>query len=319
MTFTFEGEPMTLEVSVDGSLYEGASRAQKTVTRFGNARENDWIEDYFPAFVEEEHQMPFYDAVIRELRRIKAERGLDSDRYAELITVFAQSIEYRTDPVDLEPKFPVETFVDCQGDCDDKTLLLAALLAHEDYDVAVLLFEAEKHVALGIRSDDLDYRDTGYAYTETTAPGYIGMVPKEFAGGVELHSMPRVFAIGDGRRRYNAGDEVRMILNERERAVEVASALYNEIAIQDANLRLLHDDVQERRAALDALPSAGDRERYDSAVVAYTDSVERYNAAADQRNALVARYNRLAEIDRVVAEGLDDRLGTFYAVRGMPG
>jgi len=318
-TFTFEGEPVTIEVAVDGALYEGAVRAEKSVTRFGNARENDWIEDYFPAFVQEVHQDPFFDALLAELRTVRDARGLDGDRYAELLTVFAQSIEYRTDPVDLEPKFPVETFVDGGGDCDDKTLLLAGLLSREGYDVAILLFETEKHVALGIRSEEFDYGDTGYAYTETTAEGFVGMVPDQFADGVELTSDPRVFKIGTGKLRYTAGDEVRTILEGRERAIEQAGVLAEQIEAADHELQALEADVQQTRNTLDALRASGDVEGYNDLVPEFNDQVDRYNAAAENRNALAERHNALANIDRIIVEGLDDRLGTHAAVSSTLG
>lgn len=319
VTFTFEGQPVTISVSVDGALYEGADAAEKTVTRFGNARENDWIEDYFPAFVEEEHLLPFYDSLLAELRAVRAARGLDDDRYAELLTVFAQSITYRTDPVDLEPKFPVETFVDGAGDCDDKTLLLAGLLAREGYDVAILLFEPERHVALGIACEDLDYQDTGYAYTETTAQGFIGMVPEEFADGVELESEPRVFAIGSGKRKYTAGDQVSAILEGRERALAQAAALADEIAIADETLRDLEAQVQVERGELNRLQAAGAADAYNRLVPQYNALVDRYNRATEHRNVLAQRHNELATIERIVVEGLTNRVGTFSVVRGKAG
>lgn len=319
LTFTFEGQPVTIDVSVDGALYAGADAAAKTVTRFGNARENDWIEDYFPAFVEEEHLLPFYDALLTELRRVKSARGLDDDRYAELLTVFTQSIEYRTDPVDLEPKFPVETLVDGAGDCDDKTLLLAGLLSREGYDVAILLFEPEKHVALGIACEELDYQDTGYAYTETTAEGFIGMVPEEFAGGVELESEPRVFGIGSGTRKYTAGDQVRTILEGREAALEQVAALVDEIAAADAALEDLEAQVHAQRAELDRLRVAGAADAYNRLVPQYNAIVDRFNRAAEHRNVLSQRHNELATIDRIIVEGLNNRLGTFTVVRGKVG
>jgi len=313
-TFTFEGAPVTLDVTVDGSLYAGAVAAQKSVTRFGNARENDWIEDYFPAFIDEEHQDGFYTGVLEALRAVRAERGLDADRYAELLTVFAQSLEYKTDPVDLEPKFPVETFVEGNGDCDDKSLLLAGLLSREGYDVAILMFGPEKHVALGIRSADIGYLGTGYAYTETTAAGFVGMVPDEFAGGVVLVSEPQVFKIGTGSVAYAAGAQVRAILDGRAQAIAQAGVLAAKITAEDGQLVALQDELATTRTELESLKGAGRVAEYNALVPEYNALVEKYNAAAAERNSLTDRHNVLAEIDRVVVGGLSDRAGTFRAV-----
>ncbi len=313
-TFTFEGRQVTLDVTVDGSLYAGAVAAEKSVTRFGNARENDWIEDYWPAFIDEEHQEPFFGDVLGALHQVRDSLGLDSDRYAELLTVFAQSLVYETDPVDLEPKFPVETFVDGTGDCDDKTLLLAGLLAREGYDVAILMFEPEKHVALGIRSADLPYRDTGYAFVETTSGGFIGMVPDSLTGGLTLTSEPRVFRIGTGSTAYTAGDDVRAILDGHSRAIAEAGGLVASIEAVDADLATLQSELSAMQNQLDSLRSARNTAEYNALVPEYNALVERYNTTADERNALAAQHNVFAEVDRLIVEGLDDRPGTYAAV-----
>lgn len=313
-TFTFEGREVTLDVTVDGSLYAGAVAAEKSVTRFGNARENDWIEDYWPAFIDEEHQEPFFTDVLTATRQARDSLGLDSDRYAELLTVFVQSLVYETDPVDLEPKFPVETFVDGTGDCDDKTLLLAGLLEREGYDVAILMFEPEKHVALGIRSADLPYLDTGYAFVETTSAGFIGMVPDSLTGDLTLTSEPRVFRIGTGTTAYTAGGQVRAILDGRSRAIAEAGDLVARIEAADAGLAALQSDVEAMQSTMDGLKTARDTAGYNALVPEYNALVDRYNTAADERNALAAQHNVFAEVDRLIVEGLDDRPGTYAAV-----
>ncbi len=311
--FMFEGTPVTFDLVVDGALYAGASGAQKSVTRFGNARENDWIDDYYPAFIHEPRQNGFYDALIERFRAVRDARGLDADRYAELLAVYAQSITYRTDPVDLSPKFPVETFVDGAGDCDDKTLLLSALLLREGYDVAIMLFEAESHVSLGLRSDDIGYLGTGYAFVETTAPGFVGMVPDELAGGITLSSQPRVFHLG-GTTPYGSGSQVRRILDGREEAIARAGALEAEIAQADAELASLEAEVRQTRSTLDQLRSSGRISEYNALVDPYNALIADYNAVTERRNGLADRFNALAVLDRAIVDGLNDRPGTYAKV-----
>ena len=314
VSFTFEGQPVTFSLSVDGALYAGASAADKQVIRFGNARENDWIEDYFPAFITEEHQVPFYDALVSAFRRVRDQRGLDADRYAELMTAYVQSITYQIDPQDLSPKFPVETFVENAGDCDDKTLLLAALLSREGYDVAVLMFEPEQHVGLGIRSADIGYRDTGYAFVETTAPGYIGQVPESLEGGVVLESEPHVFGIPGGQGAYTAGAQVTTILDARNRAVAEAASLAERITAADSTLSALESNIRTTQAELEALRSSGRIAEYNARVDSFNSLVAEYNRQLEEQNRLAARHNELAAIDRTVAAGTTDRQGTYAAI-----
>ena len=111
------------------------------------------------------------------LFRVKDENGLDSDRYLEMITAFVQSIPYEDHPGGAPPKFPVETVAERTGDCDDKSLLLAALLSRAGYDVALLNFIENSHMGVGIAADTGTYGSTGYAFIETTDYNFVGGRP----------------------------------------------------------------------------------------------------------------------------------------------
>ena len=85
------------------------------------------------------------------------------------------------------PKYPLETLLDKNGDCEDKAILAASLLARMGFTVALVVLPT--HVALGIAGIEQAYGTcvtdptTGlnYLYTETTGPGWLpGEVPPEF-------------------------------------------------------------------------------------------------------------------------------------------
>jgi len=314
-TFSFEGKPRAITVIVDGPLLAGARSAEKSVIRFGRARENDWIEDYYPAFVFDRHLDPFFAALIAQLRTIRDADGLDADRYVELMTTFVQSIEYQVDPGDLSPKFPVETFADQNGDCDDKALLLGGLLAREGYDVAVLLFAPEEHVALGIRANGLGYRDTGYAYIETTIQGYVGVPPDSIGDGRLLESTPQILPLEGGDAAYAAADTVAAITQAADDLETRITALAGEIADADARLRGLKADVDMLKSSMDGLSASGDTAGYNALVPRYNAAVEAYNNAIADRNEIAARHNVAVQTHTYIREHLDDRYGTFQYLR----
>lgn len=89
-------------------------------------------------------------------------------------------------------RFPVETLVEKQGDCEDTSVLFASIMDILDYDVALLYYTWEEdnkpvgHLAVGIHLEgnhgNYVEDDTGkkYYYCETTTPAYvIGELPKE--------------------------------------------------------------------------------------------------------------------------------------------
>jgi hypothetical protein len=317
-TFTFEGAPRTVTMVVDGPLVAGAQQAEKSVIRFGNARENDWIEDYYPAFVFDEHQDEFFSALMGQLSGIRSASGLDDDRYVELMTAYVQSLEYRIDPVDLSPKFPVETAADGAGDCDDKALLLGGMLAREGYDVAILLFSAEKHVALGIKADGLEYRDTGYAYIETTAQGFVGMPPDTVGDGAALASEPQVIKLGKGKMSWGAGSQVTSILDAAKAAEKKAGELTARLAAADAGITPLQARAQALKSQLESRLAAGDNSAYNSLVPTYNAAVAEYNAAVASRNQIAAENNSVVAVHTYIVEHLDDRPGVYAYVLASP-
>lgn len=208
---------LSLSAPIAMGVYRGASHADKSAYLDGAFPESSWVPCYYRSFIQDASQEEFYNGLIAEFRRVRAENYLDSDQYLELITSFVQSIPYGTEQG--APKFPVETFTDYTGDCDDKALLLAALLAREGYNTSLLYFAPEKHMGVGIADPENPFRSSGYAYIETTGTFLVGMVPERIQGGKELRSEPMIIAISAGRS-YGSGAQVKTILSAYYRSRE---------------------------------------------------------------------------------------------------
>jgi hypothetical protein len=309
LAWQFEGAQVRLSVPVDAAVYQGAKTAQKSALFFREIDELEWIPAYYRAFVDEPSQEPLYEVMIRDLRGLRDSLGLDSDRYAELVVSAVQSLDYRTDPVYLEPKFPVETVGDVNGDCDDKTLLAAALLAREGYDVAILLFENEQHVALGIRTNGSTFGESGYALVETTTPTLFGWVPDTLNGSITLESEPMVIPIGEGSGTYGAGRQADGIRDEYARAIATAEQLNLDIEQSQSELDRMASEVEQVRAEADSRSARGDVAGFNALVSRYNELIADYNAAVEAHNALVARQQQAVEVATRISENQTDRRG----------
>jgi len=308
-SWSFEGADRRLLVQLDAAVYAGADRAEKSVLLFKNLEREQWIPDYYRAFIDETHQEPLYDALLAGLRAERDALGLDADRYAELIVSMVQGLQYRTDPVNLQPKFPIETVHDLDGDCDDKTLLAAALLSREGYDVAMLLFPAEEHMALGIRTNGDTYGTSGYGFIELTTPSLIGWVPEESAAGMTLTSEPMVVRVGDGTLAYGAGAETDAIRAAYDTAVARSDQLVAQIEESQAALDDFAARVKAERAELERLQASGEVPEYNARVPGYNEMVVEYNDAIAAHNALVAEQNEAADRAGRIIDGQTDRYG----------
>ena len=84
------------------------------------------------------------------------------------------------------PKYPIETIYERQGDCEDSSILLAAILKEMGYEVALL--HLPQHVAVAVKTTD-DYNAGSYyelnghryLFIECTAKGWnIGDIPENY-------------------------------------------------------------------------------------------------------------------------------------------
>jgi len=107
---------------------------------------------------------------------------------------FVQSLTYTADnattPSYMEyPRYPVETLFEQRGDCEDTSILLAAILTQMGYDVAIIFFERFDHMGLGIYvpfeekmyGNSWIYPDgRRYWYLDTSGRQPIGWCPKPY-------------------------------------------------------------------------------------------------------------------------------------------
>ena len=283
MTFRFEGVQRSLSIPVNGTVYYGAQQAPKEAILMRDIPDSIFIPAYYHAFLDEPDQQEFFQSLTGAFRDLRAEESLDDDEYLELMAVAVQSLAYRTDGVLTAPKFPIETYVDGGGDCDDKSLLLAGLLAREGYTVALFYFKPEAHMAVGVTGYQCDYRDTGYGYVATTNLSFVGVSTDQLADGVNLTSTPLVIPVSNGTKLYGRCQETRAIAKALEVTDERAGALSRDLA-----------SLSARMADLRA------RGKY-----------AEYNQLLAQQQAVTEDYNGNALVHNYVLGHQDDRKGTY--------
>ena len=152
---------------------------------------------------------PFDDALLGQFAcfadAASQEQGFSAYERIEFAVRFVQSLRYHTDAAgagfDEYPKFPVETLVDQEGDCEDTSALLAALLEAMGHDAVLLVFEQVNdaphvgHAAVGVAADGLpgaywQHQGRRYHYVETThSYDGIGRLP-DVVQGQRAHVLP---------------------------------------------------------------------------------------------------------------------------------
>lgn len=309
--FSFESRTYRLCMPVDMAIYSGARVGSKNAILYENLSDDVWMTGYYRAFVDDIHQEALYGKLLHAFSDLRDKKNLDSDRYAELITAFIQAIPYEHHPNGTPPKFPVETVAEGTGDCDDKSLLLAALLSRAGYDVALLDFVNDSHMAVGIAGDRNTFRSTGYVYIETTEIGFIGSVPGVLANGAHLSDDPLVIRIGNGTARYTSGDETAYIEMRKKEAEEIAADLGTALARDMAALRADELRLIGERDRLEDLLRRGETRGYNAGIPPFNDDVAAYNAALQTHAREKERFDEAQEVSTYIFSHRSDRTGTY--------
>ncbi|MBP2145031.1 hypothetical protein J2129_000485 [Methanofollis sp. W23] len=288
-----------VRVEVNGSVYAGAKNIDRALPPGADWDDPEVMTAYYGGFIDDPAMTVFFDDMARGLRAVKESKGFNENEYLEFLVTFVQQIPY--DPAARPlPRYPVEVIWEQTGDCDEKSLLLLGLLAHEGYDTAFLLFPDEHHAAagIGIRTGATpSFRvfkglETGkYFYIESTRPTYIGLYTDPFESA-EVSVVP----IGEGTGRFTQVNYICRITGTFQKIEE--------------RLPFMHDRMKEWEteiADLEKRLTGGD---YESRAEWNRDH-EAYLTLIDEHNDYVEKYNTYLEVYHYIADHPYDIEGVY--------
>lgn len=224
-SFSFENRSETITIAVNGSVYASSKKTFRNTLLFGDQRVA--APRYYGAMVSDPSQEQIYRDLLGQFRAIRSARNLNDDEYLELIAAAIQSIPYKDGGND-PPKYPAELLAENRGDCDDKSILIAGLLARENYTVVLFKFGPESHMTAGIGSDAFHYKSTRYTYLEGMTPAYTGIPTIHL--NIPLDSDPLVIPVSTGTKIYHSGSETQYIAAALARAKEREAVLAGRLA-----------------------------------------------------------------------------------------
>lgn len=184
-----ESYQMTLRVDYSDVTYakDLYTPHQRTSDRPDHVRDRTFVTYSY----EDARMAPYMKELVDTLIDLykKDHSEVDEYGYLDYVLRFTQEIEYQSDEeytgyIDYW-KFPLETLFDQGGDCEDTSILFAAI-AHQSreilgFDTRVALILMPEHACAGVIVDGLtDYEENpdGFIFGETTATGYdLGDIP----------------------------------------------------------------------------------------------------------------------------------------------
>ncbi|MEL7401218.1 MAG: hypothetical protein AAFN68_11715, partial [Pseudomonadota bacterium] len=129
------------------------------------------------------------DALMNKARSLKYSEW----QTINLIAAFVQHLDYKRETGEY-PRYPAETLVEGGGDCEDTSVLLAALLNYLGYDCILLSPEGHMSVGLnitGFHGQYYPYANKQYYYIETTGKNWkLGEIPSTYQGRADIYRLP---------------------------------------------------------------------------------------------------------------------------------
>jgi hypothetical protein len=154
---------------------------------------------HYEMYAMSDYDRTYLDSLVDKLQEASDRDGFSEFDSVMMVIAFVQSLPYTSDEVttgfDEYPRYPVETLVDNGGDCEDTSILTAALLYEMGYGVVML--GPPGHMAVGVKGGEgiygtyWEYEGSKYYYLETTGDGWdIGEIPPEYEGlEAEIYTM----------------------------------------------------------------------------------------------------------------------------------
>ncbi len=168
----FEGEKFALTYEFPWETYHFYQEKQRVFHNYAVYSYENPAHAFLPDFV-------------MRLQCIADDHLMDRETVRRFVIAFVQQLEYQPENGEY-PKFPIETLAERGGDCEDTSILLAAML--RELGFSAILINPPGHMAVAVACDDCRgtaYNQQGrrYYYVETTASGYaIGEVPEDYKG-----------------------------------------------------------------------------------------------------------------------------------------
>ena len=147
--------------------------------------------DEFAHYVLSEYDRDYIRNLVQSFRMGGEKWGYSETDHVYNVISFVQSLRYEYDIKSKQEqgyvRYPMETLVDGEGDCEDMVVLAASILYEMGF--GVLLVSLPEHLALAVRCSEFfpgtyyEYEGSRYYYLEMTNVGWdLGQLPAKFKG-----------------------------------------------------------------------------------------------------------------------------------------
>jgi len=292
---------------------------------------SDWY-DYYKNKERKPHgadYVTYDDFYIKQIADMLSEKS-DEEGYSksEFAVAFIQSLGYVSDDVigyDDYPKFPLETLAEQNGDCEDTSYLISAIVMAMNIDNVLVELPNHMAVAIAFSGSPEGYyyklsNGWNYYYIETTAENWlVGEIPDEYkntkaklvkipSNEIEEKSpsyIPFTNTTPTSSQNISQEDavEIQRLKEETQRILKATQALEQLIVLTtEANneLDMLYNQMEEKKAAIEAESHSG--RGMQQIIGRQAILTDEYNALVGQYNTKLEHYNKMLSMRYVIED-----------------
>lgn len=175
----YDGSELSLKYSIDESAYE-----------YYASLDRYWAHADYEKYMTDAYNHAIIEQIVDSFERHQEKYGYsDADLLQNMTNFVQEAITYQYDidgtGMSEYPKFPIETLFSKRGDCEDTSILLAAMMKEAGIGSCLLVYES--HMAVGFSGTAAWQKpryetENGYFYfIETTGFGWkIGDMPEQY-------------------------------------------------------------------------------------------------------------------------------------------
>lgn len=315
----YNGANYEITETLYGSLYNFYENSPKTYSYQGDLPA-DWEKDYFSMFLKQSANDDSISKIAADIQNLGKKKNLNDDQIVELTLAFVQSIPYDDARAKVilsgsgNANYPYETLYENKGVCSDKSFLLANLLKQMGYGTALLVYDNENHMAVGIQCpENYSNYDSEYCYAETTSTGFrIGMIPdidpnKGSAVAIEQLGTfnqseisqfddqklgdAKIFAETEGKT-YGGIIKSFAIAKQIDSLRTTINSSGKNLVAQKKNITEDENDLNDLEKKMNKLKAKEEYEKYNDLVPDYNDLLKQTQKEIKTYNQNVAAYNQ---------------------------
>ncbi len=275
--FNYANKTFTYEINLYEDLYTFTDNLKSQSCYFAS-------NEYAKGYLLDPYNSKFMESVAQDFKELK-NNGYTYNQILEIATLFVQSIKYGTDETESN-RYAYETFYEEEGNCLDKSIILAEILKQLNFTTYIILGQSkEYHALVGVVCDkgNVKYENQEICFIETT-------IFTPISSEVNI-SIEKFVEVSSGNKIYNEANYGRKLTNK----FKTSEQEIKKIEIQLESFNPQSEKLQKEMCKTDCVVCNGELVDFETSSQSITSCYDanEYNKLGREYEDIILTHNNL--------------------------